>query len=85
MTYKVVVQPRARRAFLRLDGPVRKRVAAAIDALATDPRPAGAKALVGLPGALRVRIGDYRIVYEIQHDDLVVLIIDIGHRREIYR
>jgi mRNA interferase RelE/StbE len=85
VTYKIVVQPRARRAFLALDKPVRKRVSAAIDALATDPRPQGAKALTGMTGVLRVRVGDYRIVYEVQDDQLVVLVIDVGHRREIYR
>ncbi|HEX3963337.1 MAG TPA: type II toxin-antitoxin system RelE/ParE family toxin [Trebonia sp.] len=85
MTYRVIVQPRARKAFLSLDGPVRKRVGAAIDGLAEDPRPPGARALTGLPGALRIRVSDYRIVYTVQDDQLIVLVIDIGHRREIYR
>ena len=48
MAYKIIVQPRARKAFLALDAPVRSRVGAAIDALANDPRPLGAKALVGM-------------------------------------
>ena len=85
MAYKIIVQPRARKAFLALDGPVRSWVGAAIDALAADPRPPGAKALVGMAGALRVRVGAYRVVYEVQDDRLVVLVIDVGHRREIYR
>ncbi len=85
MAYEIIVQPRARKAFLALDGPVRSRVGAAIDALAADPRPPGAKALVGMVGALRVRVGAYRVVYEVQDDRLVVLVIDVGHRREIYR
>ena len=83
MAYKIIVQPGARKAFLALDGPVRSRVGAAIDALAA--RPPGAKALVGMVGALRVRVGAYRVVYEVQDDRLVVLVIDVGHRREIYR
>jgi mRNA interferase RelE/StbE len=70
MTYEIVVQPRARKAYLALDGPVRKRIRAAIDALATDPRPPGAKALVGMSGVLRVRVGDYRILYEVQTTSL---------------
>jgi mRNA interferase RelE/StbE len=83
--YKIIVQPRASKAYLVLDGPVRKRVGAAIDALAADPRPPGAKALTGMTGVLRVRAGDSRIVYEVQDDRLVVLVIDVGQRRDIYR
>ena len=85
VAYKIIVQPRARKAYLALDGPVRKRVGAAIDALASDPRPPGAKALTGMTSVLRIRVGDYRILYEVQDDRLVVLVIDVGHRREIYR
>ncbi len=54
-------------------------------ALGTDPHPAGATALVGHPGALRVRVGDYRVVYRVENDRLIVLVLDIGHRREIHR
>jgi mRNA interferase RelE/StbE len=85
MAYKIVVQRRASKAFLALDGPVRSRVGAAIDALTNDPRPPGAKALVGMVGVLRIRVGAYRVLYEVQDDQLVVLVIDVGHRREIYR
>jgi mRNA interferase RelE/StbE len=85
VTYKIIVQPRARKAYLALDRTVRKRIGAAIDALATDPRPPGAKALVGMSGVLRVRVGDYRILYDVRDDELVILVIDVGHRREIYR
>jgi mRNA interferase RelE/StbE len=85
VTYEIVVQPRARKAYLALDGPVRKRIRAAIDALAADPRPPGAKTLVGMSGVLRVRVGDYRILYELQDDELRILVIDLGHRRQIYR
>jgi len=85
MAYKIVLQKRASKAFLALDGPVRSRVGAAIDALANDPRPPGSKALVGMMGVLRIRVGAYRVLYEVQDDRLVVLVIDVGHRREIYR
>lgn len=73
MAYKIIVQPRARKAFLALDGPVRKRISAAIDTLAIDPRPPGTKALTGMTGLLRVRVGDYRIIYEVLDDRLLVL------------
>jgi mRNA interferase RelE/StbE len=85
VTYKIIVQPRARKAYLALQGSARKRVGAAIDALASEPRPHGAKALTSMAGVLRVRVGDYRIMYEVQDDRLVVLVIAVGHRREIYR
>lgn len=68
-----------------LNAPARRRVAASIDNLASQPRPSGAIALTGQPGVLRIRVGDYRILYEIRDDQLVVLVIDVGHRREIYR
>jgi len=84
--YRVTWKPRARKAFLSLDKPVQRRIAAAVDALAADPRPAGVKALRGMPGVLRIRVsGDYRVLYEVHDDRLVVLVADVGHRREIYR
>jgi len=84
--YRIELRPRARKAFLALDKPVKRRVSDAIEALAGDPRPAGVKALQGLPGALRIRVaGDYRIVYQVDDAQLVVLVLDVGHRREIYR
>ena len=56
-----------------------------IDSLATEPRPKGAIRLSGLQDACRLRHGDYRIVYELYDDRLLVLVIQIGHRREVYR
>ena len=83
--YKIELEPRARKRLALLDGPVRHRVAASIDKLSLEPRPSGAVALTGRPGVLRIRSGDYRILYEIRDDQLIVLVIDVGHRREIYR
>lgn len=56
-----------------------------IDSLATEPRPKGAIRLSGLQDAYRLRHGDYRIVYELYDDRLLVLVIQIGHLREVYR
>ncbi|WP_370452586.1 type II toxin-antitoxin system RelE/ParE family toxin [Corallococcus sp. CA054B] len=55
-----------------------------IDALATEPRPVGAEKLKG-SDYLRIRIGDYRVIYQVEDGRLVVLIVELGHRREIYR
>ncbi|HEY7273031.1 MAG TPA: type II toxin-antitoxin system RelE/ParE family toxin [Actinoplanes sp.] len=69
----------------KLDGAVRRRIVAAIDRLAVTPRPVGVKALTGHPGLLRIRVGDYRVVYTVRDEQLVVLVIAATHRREIYR
>jgi mRNA interferase RelE/StbE len=83
--YKIELEPRARKRLALLDGPIRRRVATSIDKLSLQPRPSGAVGLTGRSGVLRIRSGDYRILYEIRDDQLVILIIDVGHRREIYR
>ncbi|MGC4933038.1 type II toxin-antitoxin system RelE family toxin [Gordonia sp. DT30] len=57
----------------------------AIDSLASDPRPSGCIQLKGGGGEFRIRVGDYRIIYDIQDDELVVLVLRLGHRREVYR
>ena len=58
---------------------------AAIELLATDPRPPGATKLSGREGEWRVRTGDYRVVYEVDDGVLRVLVVAVGHRRDIYR
>ena len=58
---------------------------AAIELLSEEPRPGGAKKLAGGDGEWRVRTGDYRIVYEIRDSVLLILVVAVGHRREIYR
>jgi mRNA interferase RelE/StbE len=85
VTYRIRVAPAALRQLRKLDRTAQKRVQAAIELLAEEPRPKGAKKLVGGEGEWRVRTGDYRIVYEIQDDVLLVLVVAVGHRREIYR
>jgi mRNA interferase RelE/StbE len=82
--YQVEVAPRVAKDLAGLSKIARLRVVSTIDKLANDPRPPGAKRLVG-ENAYRVRIGDYRIIYEIHDDRLVVLVVRVGHRREIYR
>ncbi|MCD6343288.1 MAG: type II toxin-antitoxin system RelE/ParE family toxin [Spirochaetaceae bacterium] len=61
-----------------------ERIIAAINSLTNTPRPAGCKKLSGRP-AWRIRIGSYRIIYEIQDNKLIVTVVHIGHRREVYR
>ena len=85
MTYRVEVAEAAVRSLRKRDPTARRRVQAAIELLAEQPRPSGARRLVGGDGLMRVRTGDYRIVYEIHDDVLVVLVVAVGHRREICR
>ena len=84
MAYEIVIQDTANKVLRKHDKPVRERVAAAIEALADDPRPAGIKAIVGEPGAFRIRVGDYRVLYEIEDYRLVVMVVKIGHRSTVY-
>ena len=84
MTYRVEVRPAALKALRMIDPADARRIQGAIALLARDPRPPGARALQGRPG-LRVRVGDYRIIYTVDDDVLVVVVITLGHRREVYR
>ncbi|MGI8626394.1 MAG: type II toxin-antitoxin system RelE family toxin [Geodermatophilaceae bacterium] len=81
--YRVELRPAAVRALRKLDPSVRHRVQGAIALLAQDPRPPAARALQGRPG-LRIRVGDYRIIYTVADDVLLVVVVTVGHRREVY-
>ena len=83
--YRLVFKPSAERAFLALPKDVQKRLDRRLLSLQDTPRPPGVKALTGEPGTFRLRVGDYRVLYEIHDDELVVLVLKIGHRREVYR
>ena len=85
MTYSISVSKEAARTFRRIHPLHAVRIKVAISALAEDPRPPGSVQLVGGAGERRIRVGDYRVVYDIIEDELVVLVLRLGHRREIYR
>ncbi|MGH9201466.1 MAG: type II toxin-antitoxin system RelE family toxin [Vicinamibacterales bacterium] len=86
MPYTVVLTPAAQRDLSALDRRTLQRVDAKIRALATNPRPSGAEKLKGGAGDVyRVRLGDYRILYPIEDDRLLVVVVRIRHRREVYR
>jgi mRNA interferase RelE/StbE len=83
VTYRIELRPVAVRALKKLDPPVARRIQGAIALLAEDPRPPAARALRGRPG-LRVRVGDYRIIYTVEDDVLLVVVVTVGHRRDVY-
>ncbi len=68
----------------RIDSVPRSRIVEAIRSLADEPRPAGCKKLSGREG-WRIRVGDYRVLYDIRDEVLLIVVVEIGHRREIYR
>lgn len=84
MTHRIEFTKAAARQIRKLPASVGRRVLAKIESLQDDPRPPGARKLVGEDGAWRVRVGDYRVIYEILDKNLVVTIVAAGHRREIY-
>jgi mRNA interferase RelE/StbE len=83
--YAVEFSKRATRELGFLPQPTRNHINARIRALADDPRPPGYQRLAGFDDLYRVRVGDYRIIYQIQDNVLIVLIVRLGHRRDIYR
>ncbi len=85
MTYSITLTAAATRRLRKLDPQARRRCQGAIELLAGDPRPPAATQLVGGSGEWRVRTGDYRIVYEIHDKELLVLVIHLGHRKDVYR
>jgi mRNA interferase RelE/StbE len=85
VTYRIALTPAAARELRKFDPQVRRRVQAALELLAADPYPPAAVQLVGGSGEWRVRTGDYRVVYEVVDEELLVLILRVGHRRDVYR
>jgi mRNA interferase RelE/StbE len=82
--HRVEISRCAARAVTSLEKPLRRKILTAIDSLSADPCPTGCKKLSGQE-AWRIRVGDYRVIYEIHDQVLLVLVVDVGHRREIYR
>jgi len=85
MPYRLEIKDSARRQIARLSKPDQRRVMAAIADLADTPRPDGVRKIVGADNAYRIRVGDYRIVYEIVDRVLTVYVICVAHRKDVYR
>lgn len=84
MTYKLSIRRKAQKQLAKLPADDYKKVKQTILDLANDPRPNGSVKLKGRDG-WRVRQGNYRIIYDIKEDVLTVIVLDVGHRRHIYR
>ncbi len=84
-SYKIEFKSSALKELERLPRQIIPRVIAAIKGLAEDPYPPGVKKLIGFEQTYRIRVGDYRIMYEIHEDRLIIEIIRVKHRKDIYK
>jgi len=84
-TYRVQIEANAWRQLMKLSPQIQERILAVIEALEWEPRPNGYKKLAGNSGVFRVKAGDYRIIYHIQDDVLLELVLEVINRREGYR
>ncbi|HVT18318.1 MAG TPA: type II toxin-antitoxin system RelE/ParE family toxin, partial [Thermoanaerobaculia bacterium] len=85
VSYRVELRPAAVRDLRKLEPAIRRRIASAIDQLAHTPRPPGVEKLQGQENRYRVRVGEYRVIYQIEDRVLLVLVVRVGNRRDIYR
>jgi mRNA interferase RelE/StbE len=83
--YQVLFAPAADRQLRKLPQSVQKRIVRSVEGLQTNPRPPGAIKLQGEHDLYRLRAGDWRVVYQVADDRLVVLVVRIGHRGDVYR
>ena len=85
MAYAIEFVPSATRELRKLPREVQLKLNERIDSLSSDPRPRGSRKLKGTDELWRVRVSDYRIVYEVRDKALLVLVVRVAHRREVYR
>ena len=85
MAYTIQFKPLAFRQLEKLPRDIQKKLAAKIDALRADPFPSGCKKMVAIPDTWRVRVGDYRVVYQVHQKVLLVIVLTVGHRKDVYR
>jgi mRNA interferase RelE/StbE len=85
MRYRIEFTRPAAKALEKLPRAIQDRLAPKIDALAEDPRPHGVEKLAGKDDQYRIRVGDYRVVYTIRDDRLIVTVVRVANRRDVYR
>jgi mRNA interferase RelE/StbE len=85
MSHTLQIKPAALRQLGKLPRPIQRRIREKVEALRDNPFPPSCKKLVGVGELWRVRAGDYRVVYEVRRGVLIVLVVAIGHRSDVYR
>lgn len=84
-SYQIRWKPSAEKDLRKLPRPVIQRIVTAVSDLASDPQPPGSRKLVGSAHTFRIRIGDYRVIYDVQNSELVIEIVRVAHRKDVYR
>ncbi|MEI2580747.1 type II toxin-antitoxin system RelE family toxin [Scytonema sp. PRP1] len=84
MTYQVELTKKASKQLAKLSEDIQQRIKIKVQELAENPRPSGVVKLENSDNKYRIRVGNYRVLYEIQDDLLIVSVIRVGHRREVY-
>ena len=84
MSYQIVIPKPAQKQLDSISKIERDRLILTLRSLANDPRPNGVKKLKGYDNTYRVRVGDYRIIYEIKDRELIVLLLSVSHRKDAY-
>lgn len=84
-THEIKLTTSAAKEFRSLPLELKRRVGAAIDGLSQDPRPPGVRKLVGHERLYRIRVGQYRVVYEVDDKEQLIRVTRVRHRREVYR
>ena len=85
MRYEILLKPSAEKGLDGIPQQDCRRVVDALEELRANPRPAGVVKLAGAEGLWRIRVGNYRVVYEIHDDRLVILVLRVAHRKDVYR
>jgi mRNA interferase RelE/StbE len=83
--WKLIIHRKAEKALKRLNGSLLERLRFAIRALKNDPRPQGYKKILGYENLYRIRVGEWRIIYAIEDEQLIILVLEIGPRGGVYR
>ena len=85
MAYTIQFKPLGLRQLEKLSREAQRRLSARIEALRDDPFPVGCKKMAAIPDAWRIRAGDYRVVYQVHRGILLVLVLTVRHRKDVYR
>lgn len=85
MAYKIKIKESALKALGKVEKKAKARIWTAISKLAEEPRPLGCVKMAGPDDLWRIRVGEWRIIYQVRDKEMIVLVIRVGHRREVYR
>ena len=85
MAYEIIIKPSAEKAFGKLPNALQVKILEALEQLSVNPRPSGVKKLKSAFNIYRIRVGEYRVIYSINDTVLIVTVVKIAHRKDVYR